>query len=228
MATDYFCAFSRRLKDDAARALAQAEFISTVKDTCERAFRDQAAVVRSTRPTMLPMRTYGNFYKVSAWSTPVHSVSFAADHSALNFGRSVTTPDGKFVVTGGTFRITFVSMPDEESFKRWESVILSDFFSTRKALHEAFGIKWDDVSKTETDYVWDELTLSYQSAVPLVFKFPCRHVYDVDYSEWVTEQELSIYTVLRLFIPRGSLPSSCRVSRETVTKTAERLVLRCS
>ena len=224
----YFSEMSEREVSEARRATAKAEFINLCHDDCSRVFYQHASTVRGTFPTVLPMRSYNHYYAPGAWETPQPTISWNPEHSSLSFCRLVPSGPESFLVTSAEFYIQFISMPDADAFRRWEGVILDDFFRARKALHDLLGASWTDTSKTSTQYGWDELTLEYTTTEPIVFEYPCAPVFDYDAGQHLSAQQLRVYTSLRLYIPRDVTPQSCRVSRESTTETVERLVLHCS
>lgn len=146
-------------------------------------FVDIAALVADTRPTVLPMTwTSSVAAERLLWLTGdqgrAHS-TVTLRRTDISFSESGWVRDS----SGNTLAISEVNStilvrcePGWETWRRWSTVILEDFYRAMRAVRSFYHIDWLDQSKAESRYDWDNLGLRYSSREPLLdIKTPLPH-----------------------------------------------------
>jgi len=190
------------------------------------------SVIARTRPTELPMTW--SIYPERIWSQnakPVvtinpNRVNWDDIEYAYNDGRSHIEQITKAAVV-----IYVTCEPCWEAYRRWSSIIIDDFYKSMQAVRSYFGIKWEDISKTQ-DVTWGEVEFRYISKAPItVIKqdIPqCNY-----YGDIINERETDVRVHFSLTIPNfpddQKNAANCHVIEEEVTTTSTRKVkrLRC-
>lgn len=194
-----------------------------------------AGIIDLTRPVQLPMTW--SIYPERIWQ-PYNVESVIT----LNPSRTSWTEINCVYVPGAGHRpiqevtkaavVIFVSCePSWQTYRRWSSVIIDDFYKSARAVRDYFDIRWEDISKTQ-QVSWGEIEFRYVSIDPIrVIK---TEIPECDrYGEIITERETEVRVQFSLTIPNfpddQKNAANCHVIEEEVTTTSTRKVkrLRC-
>ena len=192
------------------------------------------SVIARTRPVELPMTW--SLYTERIWSQntePVVTimpgrVSWDAIEYAYVPGSGGRPIDQ---ITKAAVVIYVTCEPCWETYRRWSSIIIDDFYRSMRAVRDYFEIKWEDISKTQ-DVTWGEVEFRYVSKEPITVIRqdipPCDW-----YGEIISVRTTNVRVHFALTIPNfpddQKNAANCHVIEEEVTVTSKRKVkrLRC-
>ena len=192
------------------------------------------SVIARTRPTELPMTW--SMYPERIWSQNTRPVV------TIMPGR-VNWDDIEYVYAPGSGNrpidqiikaavVIYVTCePCWETYRRWSSVIIDDFYRSMKAVRDYFGVNWEDISKTR-DVTWGEIEFRYLSKEPISVirqDIPMCDWYGEPVNERVTEVRVHFALTVPSFPEDQRTAANCHVVEEEVTTTSTRKVkrLRC-
>lgn len=214
--------------DCTKRADAMVETAGRVVDTMHLL----GSVIARTRPAELPMTW--SIYPERIWSQNVKPVVTIAPgrvnwddiEYAYNDGRSHIEQITKAAVV-----IYVTCEPCWEAYRRWSSIIIDDFYKAMQAVRNYFGIKWEDISKTQ-DVTWGEVEFRYISKTPITVirqDIPPCNYYGDTVNERVTDVRVHFSLTIPNFPDDQKDAANCHVIEEEVTTTSTRKVkrLRC-
>ena len=190
------------------------------------------SIIARTRPTELPMTW--SIYPERIWSQNAKPVV------TINPSR-VNWDDIEYAYNDGSTHIEQITKaavviyvtcePCWEAYRRWSSVIIDDFYKSMQAVRSYFGIKWEDISKTQ-DVTWGEVEFRYISKAPIsVIRQDIPHCdyYGDTVNERVTDVRVHFSLTVPNFPDDQKNAANCHVIEEEVTTTSTRKVkrLRC-
>ena len=200
-----------------------------------------SGVIARTQPTVLPM-TWTNV-ESRAWRLWNTSQELGLARPTVTLNRKMVSwwatdicriQDSRFPrdVTRATSTIFVTSEPSWQTWRRWSTVIIDDFFKAMREVRNEYGIEWNDRSKVESQYSWDTLSLKYASKAPfktfmIPLPFPVREPYadeDTTHSKYEMRLEFCL-TIPNP--PEGEKDNNaCHTVEEEVTETRTRKVRR--
>ncbi len=150
-------------------------------------------------------------------------------------GAFVALDDGNLYIieqiTKAAVVIYVTCEPCWEAYRRWSSIIIDDFYKSMQAVRSYFGIKWEDISKTQ-DVTWGEVEFRYISKAPITVirqDIPPCNYYGDTVNERVTDVRVHFSMTVPNFPDDQKNAANCHVIEEEVTTTSTRKVkrLRC-
>ncbi len=194
-----------------------------------------ADVIGRTKPVQLPMTW--SMYNERIWREesvePVISIHPGRvawnDIDCVYAGNAGHRPMQE--VTKAAVTIHVSCEPSWETYRRWSSVIIDDFYKAVRAARDYFGINWEDISKTQ-NVSWGEVEFRYISKEPVsVIR---QGIEEIErYGELIRERVTDVYLHFALTIPNfpddKKSAANCHVIEEEVTVTSTKKVkrLRC-
>ena len=193
-----------------------------------------AGIIQRAKPTQLPM--IWSKYRENIWRVenvePV--VTIHPNRVVWNDTTCVYSP-GSFssiqeVIKAGVV-IHVTCEPCWETYRRWSSVIIDDFYKAARAVRDYFDINWEDVSKTQ-DVTWGEVEFRYLSKEPIHIirqEIPSRNYYGETVDQRVTEVRVHFALTIPNFPDDQKDAANCHVIEEEVTVVSKKKVkrLRC-
>lgn len=181
-------------------------------------------IIEGTHPTRLPM--VWSIYPERLWDTdhcclPTVTVPISGINSnyfSVVYGES----DYPLMIETSRTTIYVECCPSWETYRRWSSVIIDDFYCAMRAVREAFNVKWDDRSKTRVTRSWEQVTLRYFSEEPLwtmrkSLPKPIVDRYGSQYKE--TIDNVSVVFSLEIpDAPDGATTPGCHIVEEVETR----------
>ena len=207
-------------------------------------FMDVAALVAGTRPTVLPM----------TWSTAPSGEKvlwLTGDQGRANSTVTLRRSDITFSECGwvrgsggDTVAISEVASTilvrceqGWETWRRWSTVILEDFYRAMRAVRNFYHIDWIDQSKAESRYDWDNLGLRYRSKMPVLsinspLPHPVAQWYDASIIVDTCKFDVNVMFMLDFPNPPAGADTrqigACHSVEEEVTTTTTKKVRRMS
>ena len=212
--------------DCTKRADAMVETAGSVVD----AMHLLGSIIARTRPAELPMTW--SMYPERIWSQntmPVvtinpNRVSWVDIERANNVGHIEQ-------ITKAAVTICVSCEPCWETYRRWSSVIIDDFYKSMRAVRDYFGINWEDVSRTQ-DVSWGEVEFRYISKEPISVirqDIPQCNYYGDIINKRVTEVRAHFALAIPNFPDDQKNAANCHVIEEEVIVTSKKKIkrLRC-
>lgn len=201
-----------------------------------------AEIVAWTRPTVLPMNWTSIGHKERLLWVPaplgraLPTVTLPLTSVVWGYSQIMRSRDNvPQEITRSYVSIGFISEPSWQTFKRWSSVIIDDFYRAMRAVRESCNVEWKDESKTKTEYSWDNVKMRYCSRKPLwKIKLPINETPDIyDSSVIHTHCEVDVRVTFTLEIPTPPEQerdgNGCHIVEEVVTETTTKKIrmLKC-
>ncbi len=193
-----------------------------------------ASVIRKTNPTQLPM--VWSKYHEKVWRVEnvepvvtIHPNRVVWNDVNCSYNRGSFTSIQEVLKAGVVIYVT--CEPCWETYRRWSSVIIDDFYKAARAVRDYFGINWEDVSKTQ-DVSWGEVEFRYVSKEPITVirqEIPSQEYYGEIVDQRVTEVRVHFALTIPNFPDSQKDAANCHVIEEEVTVTSKKKVkrLRC-
>jgi hypothetical protein len=216
--------------------LKRADFMSIFSPKVKSVIEELAAIINATHPLQVPM--VWSIYPERIWESAVpcleinpryidpyvNEVKYCQDHHS-----SIDT------ILGANVTLTINCAPCWETYKRWGTVILGDFYKAMRAVRAHYGFNlWDDNS--EPSVKWGNPRYIYTSPAkrPLVtLAVPLPDTverYGIKYNQQLLNVKVSFHFEMPA-TPESELNSAnCHVVEEEVQVTVTRKVktLKCA
>lgn len=193
-----------------------------------------ADIIQRAKPTQLPM--VWSKYRENIWKSEnvepvvtIHPNRVVWNDATCVYSRG-NFPSIQEVIKAGVV-IYVTCEPCWETYRRWSSVIIDQFYKAARAVRDYFGINWEDVSKTQ-DVTWGEVEFGYLSKEPIHIirqEIPTCNYYGETVDQRVTEVRVHFALTIPNFPDDQKDAANCHVIEEEVTTTSTRKVkrLRC-
>ena len=191
-------------------------------------------IIRKTNPTQLPM--VWSRYHENIWESKnvepvvtIHPNRVVWNDTTCVYSRGTFSSIQEVIKAGVVIYVT--CEPCWETYRRWSSVIIDNFYKAARAVRDYFGINWEDVSKTQ-DVTWGEVEFRYLSKEPIHIirqEIPTCNYYGETVDHRVTEVRVHFALTIPNFPDDQKNAANCHVIEEEVTTTSTRKVkrLRC-
>jgi len=218
----------------AADRMKKADFMSLVRPSVHRFCIDLARIIDATNPIQVPM--VWSMYPERVWNPigcpAVPCMKINPKYTdvtmlATLYGSGMHSPIEAILRARTT--ITIVCEPCWESYKRWGSAMIEDFYKAMRAVRAEYKIdKWDDNS--ETLVKWGEPKYIYSSPLnkPMRVETFLLDVPVVKHGEEYKEQQIemgvSFYFQMPATPEKDKDSANCHVVEEEVTETVTKIV----
>jgi hypothetical protein len=220
--------------------LKKADFMSAFAPSVMGFLKELGSVINGTRPLQVPMSW--SFYYERVWDPRYVSTKPCMEINPRYLDPYYT--DVKYIgdihssieeILNGRLIITVNCEPCWETYKRWGSAILDDFYKAMRAVRAHYGFdKWDDNSEPTVKWGNPKYIYSSPRRQPLVtLTQDLQRVIEM-YGERYTQQTLEICVTFHFEMPatpESELNSAnCHVVEEEVQETVTRKVktLKCA
>ena len=221
--------------------LKEEEFMAMFSNDIIPVYQRVAELIDGTRPVQVPM-VWSTYYPERVWAAGTQSNAVPCLRVPNTYA-DITMTDTTYshsrhspidTILEASTDIMVLCEPCWETYKRWSTVIIDDFYKAMRAVKEAYGIKkWRDASTPKVQYGNPHYTYMLQKGdwletVSKKMDNPLER-----YGERIMHQRLNVGIIFRLEIPTPPAEernlANCHVVEEKVTETVTRSVksVRC-